>query len=89
MSDVKTDQWSLAWGDNRWGPDDLTGRHLALIGIGLGEDTFDFDPRGGPRRLLAVLGAFISIHTDLPYMEAIANLQTLPAHELLATLVPE
>ena len=49
--------WRLTWGELTFTEDDLTGAHLPLIGVALGEDTWDISPADGPRRLQAVLAA--------------------------------
>lgn len=78
--------WQLAWQDKRWTEDDLKGRHLSLITVGTGSDTWEISPTAGPVRLMAVLAAFIAIDEDRSYVEVVAELQEASAIELVGSL---
>jgi len=79
-------EWVLSWGDNTWSVNDLTAAHLVLICEGLGEDTWDFDPRSGPRRFLAVLGSFIAVAEGVPLVDVMVALSATPVETLMAGL---
>jgi hypothetical protein len=81
--------WTLTWGERAWTAEDLTGRHLALIAVGLGTDTWDISPTTGPVHLLAVLGACLAVDEGRELAEVMAELQQRPASELLAALSVE
>ena len=78
MTDVAK-PWRLTWGDHTFTADDLTGAHLSLIGVALGEDTWDVSPAAGPRRLQAVLATCVAIASGRRLDDVCAELAASPA----------
>lgn len=78
--------WRLTWGDYSFTADDLTGSHLTLVGLALGEDTWDFNPEAGPRRLQAVLAACLAIASGRRLDDVVVELAAAPALALAGAL---
>ena len=79
-------RWRLTWGELSFTEDDLTGAHLSLIGVALGEDTWDISPVDGPRRLQAVLASLIAIAGGLRLDDVVVALAAAPAVALVDAL---
>lgn len=85
MSDTPK-PWRLTWGELSFSENDLTGAHLTLIGVALGEDTWDISPADGPRRLQAVLASFVAIAGGLRIDDVVVALAAAPAVALVDAL---
>lgn len=85
MSDTPK-PWRLTWGEHTFTADDLTGAHLSLIGVALGEDTWDVNPAAGPRRLQAVLAVCLAIGAGRRLDDVVAELASAPALALADAL---
>lgn len=81
--------WRLSWGDKSWTAADLTGAHLTLIVLAVGEDTWETSPSAGPVRLMANLAAFVAIDEGRNLQTVLAELQRSSAVDLLAALTVE
>lgn len=82
-------KWRVTWGDRSWTEDDLTGRHLSLIVVGLGADTWDIAPTKGPMHLMAVLAACVCVESGASYGDVLAEMMTTPASALVDALTVE
>lgn len=78
--------WSITHAGTTWSEADLTVQHAVLITDGLGTDTWDFNPAGGPRKLVSVLAAFIAAAESKPLVQVMFELSTVPLATLLAGL---
>ena len=81
--------WLLTWGERSWSAEDLTGRHLTLIAVGLGGDTWEIEPSRGPVHLIARLAAFIAVADNREFAAVVAELHDQPAATLLEALTLE
>lgn len=82
-------KWRVAWGKESWTEDDLTGRHLSLIVVGLGDDTWAVEPTKGPMHLMAVLAALVCVSSGREYGDVLAELMAAPAAALVDALTVE
>lgn len=83
---MSTVRWVIRWGGREWSEDDLLVAHLMLMVDGHGADTWDVAPTGGPRKLLSALAAFISLESQMDYVQVVDALLMRPASELLEAL---
>lgn len=77
-------QWRLTWGEHSFTAADLTGRHLVLVGLGMGDD--EWHAPEGPRRLLAILAACLCLAEGRDLLTVTEELAGAKALDLAAAL---